>query len=177
MPDWLKELANGWPMIRANVPTFIAVVLIIAGGIWGLFYWAYESRLKNQESEIKLLERQKSEATAVPKQGPLADRARLRLHVYGDTRVPEKLSYENVWRWYHLNTIAEMIDSAGAKKQNLLASTLFISFDQPVKIGTLSVHADKPLPTYEVKEFNNRFAVIVFDGGMPECNLDIEVSQ
>ena len=38
------------------------------------------------------------------------------------------------------------------------------------------VRSDKPLPHYEVKEFNNRFAIVAFDEALAECNLDIEVS-
>jgi hypothetical protein len=54
-------------------------------------------------------------------------------------------------------------------------STLLISFDQSVAVGAMSIGADKPLPPYEVKEFNNRFAVVAFLERVPECNVDIEV--
>jgi hypothetical protein len=44
---------------------------------------------------------------------------------------------------------------------------LFVTFDNPVRVGTLEVSADFKLPAYEVKEFNNRFAIIVFGDDLP----------
>ena len=40
----------------------------------------------------------------------------------------------------------------------------------------MTVKADKPIPPHEVKEFNNRFAIVAFMEQMPECNVDIEVA-
>ena len=38
-------------------------------------------------------------------------------------------------------------------------TNIFVSFDRPVKAGTLLLSsADYVMPKYEVKEFNNRFA-------------------
>ena len=69
-----------------------------------------------------------------------------------------------------------MLKQDGTKDREILTSKLFISFDQPVAVGTLTVRADKPLMHYEVKEFNNRFAIIAFGEKLPECNIDIEVT-
>src|SRR5215475_11237207 len=102
LPQWMQNFVAGWPMIKANLPTFIVIVLILAGLIWAAMSWAYGSIISHQAAEIKLLERQKAEATAAPRPGPLADRASLRLHMYGDTRTPDRISASNVWRWYHL---------------------------------------------------------------------------
>jgi hypothetical protein len=176
MPQWLQDLTTGWPMIRANLPTFIVIVVLIMGVVWAAMSWSYGTIIGNQASEIKLLERQKAEATAVPKPGSLVDRAQLRLHVYGDTRLPDRLAAENVWRWYYMHEMLLMMNQDGSKNREILTSKLFISFDQPVSVGTMTVRADKPLAHYEVKEFNNRFAIIAFPEAIPECNLDIEVT-
>jgi hypothetical protein len=152
-------------MIRANLPTFAVIVVLIAGVVWAVLSWSYGSIISHQAAEIKLLERQKSEATAVPKGGPLAERAALRLHIYGDTRLPERLSFSNVWRWYYLQDVLVLMNQDGTKNQQLVSSKLFLTFDQPVSVGTLTVRADKPLSRYEVKEFNNRFAIVAFEEG------------
>jgi hypothetical protein len=119
---------------------------------------------------------QKAEATATAKPGPMVDRASLRLHVYGDTRLPDRLSATNVWRWFYLNDVLVMMKQDGTKDREIVTSKLFISFDQPVGVGTMTVRSDKPLSHYEVKEFNNRFAIVVFGEALPECNIDIEVN-
>jgi len=46
----------------------------------------------------------------------------------------------------------------------------------PVNNPALFKLTHYPLPHYEVREFNNRFAVVGFEEGLPECNLNIEVS-
>ena len=163
-------------MIRANIPTFIVISALIAGVIWAAMSWSYGTVISNQTSEIKLLERQKAEASAIPKQGALVDRASVRLHIYGDTRLPDRLGAVNIWRWFYMHGIIVLTHPDGSKNQDIVTATLFVSFDQPVNVGSIKVRADKPLPNYEVKEFNNRFAIIAFLGPVPECNLDIDVS-
>jgi hypothetical protein len=175
-PQWIQDLTQGWPMIRANIPTFIVIVALIAGVVWAALSWSYGSIVSHQAAEIRLLERQKAEATATAKPGPIVDRASLRLHVYGDTRLPDRLSATNVWRWFYLNDVLGMMKQDGTKDREIVTSKLFISFDQPVGVGTMTVRSDKPLSHYEVKEFNNRFAIVVFGEALPECNIDIEVN-
>jgi hypothetical protein len=176
MPQWMLDLTAGWPIIRSNVPTFIVIVALIIGVVWAALSWSYGSIISHQVAEIKLLERQKSEATPIPKSGPLLDRASLRLHVYGDSRLPDRLSAANIWRWFYMHDVLVLMNQDGTKKQEILTSKLFISFDQPVSVGTMVVRSDKPLNHYEVKEFNNRFAIIAFQEALPDCNLDIEVT-
>jgi hypothetical protein len=76
-----------------------------------------------------------------------------------------------------MSDVLVMLNPDGSKNREILTSKLFISFDPPVKVGTLRVKADKPLAHFEVKEFNNRFAIIAFQEAVPECNLDIEVTS
>jgi hypothetical protein len=55
-------------------------------------------------------------------------------------------------------------------------SNLFISFEYPVKVGTLEVSSpDFVMPHFEVKEFNNRFAIITFSNDIPVGTLVISV--
>lgn len=54
--------------------------------------------------------------------------------------------------------------------------TLFMTFDPEVRISTLSVRSpDMKLPRHEVKEFNQKFAIIVFSEKLPEGTLEIRV--
>jgi len=57
-----------------------------------------------------------------------------------------------------------------------VVGNLFLSFDRPVKVGTLEVSAHGfTLPSYEVKEFTNRYAIIVFSNELPAGSLQIKV--
>jgi hypothetical protein len=174
MPQWMLDLIAGWPMIRANIPTFIVIVILIVGLVWTAMSWAYGSIIRRQAAEIKLLERQKSEAAAIPQPSALKERAELRLHVYGDNRLPDRLSADNIWRWYYMHDLIVMLTPDGAKKREIVTCKLFITFDQPVVVGTMTVTADKPLEHYEVKEFTNRFAIVTFEQALPECNITIQ---
>jgi hypothetical protein len=91
--------------------------------------WGYGAIINHQAAEIKLLERQKAEATAAPKSGPLAERASLRLHVYGDSRTPDRISASNIWRWFYLADVLVMMKQDGTKDREITTSKLFISFD------------------------------------------------
>ena len=119
----------------ANIPTFVVIVGLIVGVVWAALSWSYGSIISHQAAEIKLLERQKSEASAVPKSGALIERASLRVHVYGDARLPDRLSATNIWRWFYMHDVLVMMNQDGTKKREILTSKLFTSFDQPVGVG------------------------------------------
>lgn len=70
MPQWMLDLIAGWPMIGANLPTFAVILVLISGVVWAAMSWAYGSIIRHQAAERKLLERQKSEVSAVPKSKP-----------------------------------------------------------------------------------------------------------
>ena len=92
--------------------------------------------------------------------------AEIKLHSYGDTRIPDTSFNQNIWRWYILN----ILDA----EKTVIQSIIFISFDKPILIGTLKVASpDMKLPVYEVKEYNNRFAVITFSGQLLSGTLVI----
>jgi len=112
-------------------------------------------------------------------QGQLfADTAELQLHIYGDERTPNRLSFSNIWRWYFMQTAFVSMNEKGVEVGRKTVQTLFITFDTPVKIGTLEVSSpDARLPINEVKDFNPRSAVIVFSENVPPCTLIIKVHQ
>ncbi|MFO9403474.1 hypothetical protein SDB56_10060 [Legionella pneumophila serogroup 1] len=105
----------------------------------------------------------------------LALRAELTFHFYGDTRNPKLLSSENLWRWYLLRNCFVTVDNQGITHK-ITISNLYITFDTPVKIGTVEVNSpDSKLPAYEVKEYNNRFVIIVFQDELTSGTLNITV--
>jgi hypothetical protein len=108
-----------------------------------------------------------------------ADTASLRLHIYADERMPQRLGYENVWRWYFLKQLVTAVDPNTRQEYTATVTcVLFLTFDIPVKIGTLEVSSiDIKLPRHEVKDFNPRSAVIVFLAELPAGTLDIRVNQ
>jgi hypothetical protein len=56
MPQWMQNLIEGWPMIRANLPTFFVICVLIAGVIWAAFGWSYSTVLASKNAQIELLE-------------------------------------------------------------------------------------------------------------------------
>jgi len=109
--------------------------------------------------------------------GRFVDTASLRLHIFPDERTPQRLSYENIWRWYYMRQVLVGIEKdTGKQVRQDIICTLFVTFDTPVKIGTLAVSSpDIRLPAHEVKEFNNRYAIIYFINPVPEGTLDLSV--
>lgn len=110
-------------------------------------------------------------------QDVMVNNASLKLHVYSDGRVPTRLGFSNVWRWYVLTNFIMKIDAVSNKlSQEPMSTILFISFDHPVHVGTLTVSSpDTKLPSHETKEFNSRFAIIVFMGLLPDGTVNVDV--
>lgn len=111
-----------------------------------------------------------------PSPPKLVDRALLRLHLFADHRVPDVLVAENIFRWYHLRQAIVTTGPDGAQTTAFPITTLFVSFELEVRISTLKVRSpDIALPSHEVKEFNQRFAIIVFMGELPTGTLEVSV--
>ncbi len=107
--------------------------------------------------------------------GPI-DRALHRLRVYADTRLPEAVHYENIFRWYYCPRILSLHSHDGEPLVSMGITTLFVSFEPGVKISTLKVRSlEGKLPSHEIKDFNQRFAIIAFTGEAPEGILEVFV--
>lgn len=106
----------------------------------------------------------------------IAHKASLRLHIFGDHRAPQKLSHENIFRWYYLQWEARFVQPDGTQHVGKQA-ILFVTFEDDVVIRTLVVQSpDMLLPIYEVKEFNQRYAIIHFAANVPAGTLEVMVS-
>jgi hypothetical protein len=114
-----------------------------------------------------------------PETESFVDEAEIRLHFYGDDRDPTRLSVSNVWRWYFLKNVMVAVDPNDTNKRaKHVFGTLILTFDKPVKRGTLEVGSpDSKLPTYEVKDFSNRGAVVAFFDEIPLGTLFVRVHQ
>lgn len=105
----------------------------------------------------------------------LVDSALLRLHVFQDHRTPDRLEAKNIFRWYYLSHVLIGRATDGKDLETELP-TLFISFQPEVRITTLKVRSpDIKLPRHEVKEFNQKFAIIVFSEKIPDGTLEVSV--
>ena len=58
MPPWMQDLFAGWPMIRANLPTFFVIVVLILGAVWWLMDWRYGAIVASKSGQIELQDRQ-----------------------------------------------------------------------------------------------------------------------
>lgn len=106
---------------------------------------------------------------------PVRSSTSLRLHIFGDHGTPNRLGQKNIFRWFYLQMAVNGITPQGNQRVATF-STLFVTFEEDVAIHTLTVHSpDMQLPLYEVKEFNQRYAIIVFSANVPAGTLEINV--
>lgn len=104
--------------------------------------------------------------------------ANMQLHIFGDHRAPDLISSENVFRWYFLQNIFRGMNAESQEAEEHVLCTLFVTFENDVVVSTLKVSSpDMQLPRYEVKEFNQRFAIVVFGKAVPSGTLEIKVIQ
>jgi hypothetical protein len=54
----MQDLISGWPMIRANLPTFFVILVLIIGAIWWIMNWRYGDLLASKNGQIELQDRQ-----------------------------------------------------------------------------------------------------------------------
>ena len=97
----------------------------------------------------------------------------IKFQSYGDHRPPEMILSDNIFRWFCLHNLLQSTQEGPSQEGS---SILFISFESDVLIKTLVINTPSTvLPPYEVKEYNQRFAIIVFTQLLPSCILDIKV--
>ena len=100
--------------------------------------------------------------------------ALLRLHIHADQRMPELLQSENVFRWFFLRQAIATTTPDGAHSTVFPITTVFVTFEPEVVISTFRVRSPNlQLPSHEVKEFNQRFAIIVFGGELGDGTLEL----
>ena len=62
---WFVAITTGygpdWPMIRANLPTFAVILVLMIGAIWVVINWSYSGVLASKTGQIELQDRQLSD--------------------------------------------------------------------------------------------------------------------
>jgi hypothetical protein len=102
--------------------------------------------------------------------------ASLKLHMFGDHRTPERIAADNIFRWFYLQTAIHGVSPSGVTRIGTL-STLFVAFDSDVVVSTIRVRSpDMQLPIHEVKEFNQRYAIVTFSDNVPAGTLEVVVT-
>jgi len=100
----------------------------------------------------------------------------LRLQFNGGDTLPLGIDQHNIWRWYALTTVFKSLDE---KTKTFVEAgrtwTVFMTFDKPITFTQIRIDASGgKLPTYEVKDSNNRSAIIVFGGDLAGVVLTIQ---
>ena len=105
------------------------------------------------------------------------DSAFLRLHIYDDNQTPDKLADKNIFRWYFLTNMVLLHKETGGQNK-VISQILFLTFEPEVHISSIKVRSpDIKLPIHEVKEFNQKFAIIAFNNKIPSGTLEILITS
>jgi hypothetical protein len=101
------------------------------------------------------------------------DRSELRLLIRGEEQTPRSIFYMNISKWCLFDQNFTRIDKEISRNHDGGPVCLFLLFDQPTRGEVLDVTSDSVLPHYEVKEFNDRFAIVAFAEPIPAGTLEI----
>ena len=173
------EMLNAeWRILTAAPILLGAVVGVILFFGWMAAWFCFRNtlirhkrRLEEYRQEISKLQ----DRLSTGEHGYRVDRSELRLVVDNEKRAPTSIFYMNVSKWCLLGQNFIRIDKEPDRDQDRGPVCLFILFDQPTKDELLSVTSDSVLPHYDIKEFNDRFAIIAFAGPIPVGTLEIIV--
>jgi len=174
----MEMLSAEWRILTA-VPILLGVVV----GVVLFFGWVTawlcfritltrrKRRLEEYRHEISKLQ----DRLTAGEHGYRVDRSELRLVIANEKQAPTTVFYMNVSKWCLLGQNFTRIDKEPNGDGDHGPVCLFILFDQPTKDEVLNVTSDSVLPRYDIKEFNDRFAIIAFAGPIPVGTLEIIV--
>jgi len=173
------EMLNAEWRILTAAPILLGVV----AGVVLFFGWAAawfcfrnaltrrKRRLEEYRQEISKLQGRLTAGQHIYR----VDRSELRLVIDNEKQAPTTVFYMNVSKWCLLGQNFTRIDKEPDRDHDHGPVCLFILFDQPTKDEVLNVMSDSVLPRYDIKEFNDRFAIIAFAGPIPVGTLEIIV--
>jgi len=101
------------------------------------------------------------------------NRSELRLLIQREEQTPSSIFYMNISKWCLFDQNFTRIDKEISRNHGGGPVCLFLLFDQPTRGEVLDVTSDAVLPRYEVKEFNDRFAIVAFAEPLPAGTLEI----
>jgi hypothetical protein len=123
MPQWMQDLIAGWPMIRANLPTFFIIVVLIIGAVWWIMSWRYGDLLASKNGQIELQDRQLADYREKLK-GASPEQAKDKIDSLEDTL--RKMIGQN---WEPLNK--SQIATLAAKLREIKKSRAQIMYENP----------------------------------------------
>jgi hypothetical protein len=135
-PSENAEAVMNWLSSFVSQPIYWGVAGLFIGIAFGMWM---DSILKSKEKDERKIEE------------TFAERSELVLLAHGGQKHVTMVSHVGVWRWYSLVQIGIGKNVSGEIAQEVLSTTIFISFDEPVNVGTMEISADHVIPTYEVK--------------------------
>jgi hypothetical protein len=108
--------------------------------------------------------------------GPYTGPTRLNLAFQSDMEIPRVAGRANVFRWFILRTDVRTTGATALRES--VGSTLFVVFERPVT--STDAHVEVTFvgacrPPYEVKDFSQRSMVVVFDGIISNCSIEISI--
>jgi hypothetical protein len=151
----------------------VVAVLALIAPLWAIIaqapgYWVFTAALVTFAAALTIVQRLRAMLVAS------ARTASLKLQLYGDARFPTIIREDNVFRWFYLRNIVHGKAPDGSPLA-VESVNFFVSFDRDVLIKTLEISSpDFKLPRHETKEYNQRFAIVAFDGPLPMGTLELK---
>ena len=174
----IEMLSAEWRILAAApiLLSVIAGVILFFGWVtaWFCFRNALTRRKRRLEEYRQEISKLLGQLTA-GEHSYRVDRSELRLVIDSEKQIPTTAFYMNVSKWCMLGQDFTRIDKEADRDHGRGPVCLFILFDQPTKDEVLNVTSDSVLPRYDIKEFNDRFAIIAFAGPIPVGTLEIIV--
>src|SRR5258708_7323600 len=75
--------------------------------------------------------------------------------------LPVATDLANIWRWYALANIVNIMGPQGQTDQ-IKTWNIFVTLDKPIDLKQVTIKSSAKLPSYEVKDTSNKTAVIAF---------------
>jgi hypothetical protein len=175
--EWAIDLLNAeWGILMAAPIVLGAVVVVGLIFGWGVAWFSFRKALARQRWRLddyrdQILKLQGRLSAGVDSYR--IDRSELRLLIHGEQQTPTPIFYMNISKWFLLAQNFLRIDKETNTNHAEGPVCLFVLFDQPTRVEKLNVTSDSVLPRHDVKEFNDRFAIIAFAGPIPAGTLEI----
>lgn len=138
---------------------FILIIAVVMCAAWV----AYENRPRTQ-----------SQTDIAPRGTNLETRLSLKFGSAGSLPIEDGIA--NVARWYALANVVVMVAADNTRKE-IRTWNVFITFEKPVQVRQVVISSKDALPSYEVKDFGDKSAVIAFVGDLSNVSLEISVKS
>jgi hypothetical protein len=170
--EWVIEMLSAQWRILLSAPVTFGIVTSLALFIgWGVASLFLHKRLVDQKRHLRNCEEQtmRLQQNLNVATGDVFDRSELRLSIPPGDEEPMVLFYMNIFKWHLFAQQSIGADKAAEPKTETI---LLIAFNHPTSSERLEVKSDSPLPAHQIKEFNQRYAIIAFASPLRACVID-----